>query len=285
MRIFGVADATYYCSRFGRTVGDSQGSIRNFIVTKFGSPSSVTSIREGTSIYQEYLDCSLRDVERSLFFAVVHHRKSHDLLFSSSSPWAFVTLYYGSWYASRALLGLFGCEIFGKHIVDVHQGTSGSQELQIRKIGNQIDQEPTSYSGSHERYWDIFYSSVRSLIPMVTSRLAPALSPILGNPTWLIENRNNVNYDTRIGIALAEDFKRQFSPTNFPASLPGVLSTQFHVFESLLEIACDFARSFGLHTDALDGFGRSMPFGRKVQRWIYTNRPVKIKKNKIRKFH
>lgn len=124
------------------------------------------------------------------------------------------------------------------------------------------------------------WSGVRS-----TCISAPALLPISGNPAWLIENRNKINYDTRIGIAVAEDFDRQFLPTGFPASLPGVLSTQFHVFESLLEIACDFARSFGLDTDALDGIGRPMPFSRKVQKWIYTNKPVKIKKAKIKKFH
>lgn len=257
----------------------------DFKDVRFRSPSSVVSIREGTPLFQEYLDCSLRDVERSLFFAISHHRKSHDLLFSSSSPWAFVTLYYGTWYASRALLGLFGCEIFDKYIVDVNQGTSGSQELQLRRIGNGVDQEPTSYNGSHRIYWDLFYSSVRSLIPMVSPRLAPALTPISGDPIWLIKNRNKINYDTRVGLAVAEDFDRLFSPKNFPASLPGALSTQFNVFESLLEIACGFAHSFGLNTDALDGIERSMPFSRKVQKWIYTNKPVKIKKSKIKRFN
>lgn len=284
MRIFGITEASYYCSKFGRTTGDSQGSIIDFKNNRLRSPSMAFPIREGTTIFQEYLDCSLRDVERSLFFAISHHRKSHELLFSSSSPWAFVTLYYGSWYASRAIMGLFGCAIFDNYIIDVHQGTTSYQELQLRRIGNGADQEPCSYKGSHRIYWDLFYNSVRSLVPMVSSHLAPALTPVSGDPVWLIKNRNKINYDTRIGISVVEDFDSHFSPTNFPSSLPGALSTQFHIFESLLEIACDFSNSFGLNTDALDGIGGSMPFSKKIKKWIYTNKPQKIKKGKMKRF-
>lgn len=284
MRTFGISEATYYCSKFSKTTGDSEKSIKDFKVSKLGSPPSILTIREGTPLYQEYLDCSLRDVQRSLFFAISHHRKSYDLLFTSSSSWAYVTLYYGSWYASRALLGLFGCSIFKKYIVDVHQGTLGSQELQLRKIGSGIDQEPTSYGGSHEIYWDLFYNSVHDIIPMVPSRLAFALSPVSSDPAWLIRNRNEINYDTYYGITFATDFDKHFSPKKFPMSLPGNLNIQFKIFESLLEIVFDFAITFGLKTDALDGIGKPMEFRKKIQKWIYANKPVKIRKKKIKQF-
>jgi len=284
MRIFGISEASYYCSSFTKSIGDAEGSITEFKNKYLSGPRHVPSISEGSPLFNQYRDCSLRDVERSLFFAASNHRKSHDLMFSSSSPWAQVTLYYGSWYASRALLGMFGCTIFKKHIVDVNQGTLGNQELQLRKIGPGVDEEPTSSGGSHERFWDIFYNSIYSLVPMVSPRLSIVLSPIGGDPAWQIKNRNEINYDTHRGFQIVKDFNKSFSPAKHSLTLPGVLSTQFQILESLLEITCDFAKLIGLKTDALNGIGRSALFSDKVRRWIYTNKPGKIRKSKIKTF-
>jgi hypothetical protein len=271
MRIFGISEANYYCSSFGGSAGDAEESIDEFRRNHLGTRSH--TIKEGTALFQEYRDCSLRDVERSLFFAASHYRRSLDLMIPSSSPWAHVTLYYGSWYASRGLLGMFGCTVFSQVVVDVGKGSPGQQELRLRRIGARQGQQPTTYAGSHRIFWDLFYTAVQHLVPMVEPRFAAVLSPVSGDRVWQIQHRNEVNYDSCIGCRLAEDFDRSFSRQGFPGCLPGVLSTQFRILETLLELVYSYARQFGLSTDALDGLGRPVSLRDKVRHLIYTDKP------------
>lgn len=280
MKIFGISEAGYFCSLFSRSIGDAERSIDDFRKNQLGSGGCM--IAEGTPLFQQYRDCSLREVERSLFFAASHYRRSLDLMISSSSPWAHVTLYYGSWYASRALLGMFGCTIFSpKFVVDVNKGSLGQQELHLRRIGTRIGQEYTTYSGSHQVFWDLFYTTVQKLIPVVDPRFAAVLSPISGDRAWQIQNRNDVNYDLLISFRLAESFERLFSKEGFPGCLPGVLSTQFQILETLLELVYSYASQFGLSTDALNGLGRSEPLRGKVRHLIYDDKsPNLVQKTK-----
>lgn len=272
MRIFGIREADYYCSSFVRSSGDAEGSIEDFRKSRLGTPGRM--ITEGTSLFDQYRDCSLRDVERWLFFSASQYRRSLDLMIPSSSPWAHVSLYYGSWYASRALLGMFGCTVFSpKCIVHVSKGSPGKQELRLEGIGKRPGQQYTTYRGSHQVFWDMFYTAAKSLVPMVDPRFAAVLSPVAGDVTWQIQHRNDVNYDSFIGLRLAEDFDRSFSKQAFPGCLPGVLSTQFRILEALLELAYSYARQFGLSTDALVGLGPPAHLRDKVRLLIYADRP------------
>jgi hypothetical protein len=254
MRIFGESEATHYCSSYSGLGGDATQSVEFFIEKHFAGGG--ITIREGTPVFGEYRDCSLRDAERSLFFAVSHFRRALDLMISSSAPWSHVTLYYGSWFACHSLIGMFGSTVLSpKWVVDVIKGCPGQQELQVRRIGNKAGQEPTTYRGSHERFWDLFHTAIPSLITMVDSRFAATLSLVDSDPTWQIDRRNEVNYDTLIGIGLSENFHSTFCESSFPTCLGGVLNTQFQLAEALLELACSYACKFGLNTDALNGFG------------------------------
>lgn len=272
MRIFGISEANHYCSSFGGSAGVAEESIRDFRENQLGTKNR--AIVEGTPLFLQYRDCSLRDVERSLFFAASHYRRSLDMMLPSSSAWAHVTLYYGSWYASRALLGMFGCTVFfGKYVVDVEEGSPGQQELRHRKIGPRAGQQPTTYIGTHRVFWDLFYTAVQSLAPMVNSRFAAVLSPVSGDRTWQIQRRNEVNYDSYVACRLAKDFGRSFSGQGFPGCLPGVLSTQFRVLETLLELVYSYADQFGLATDALDSLGHGACLREKVRRLVYADQP------------
>jgi hypothetical protein len=164
---------------------------------------------------------------------------------------------------------MFGAVVFGRSVVDVSRGTPGRQELSIRRIGNGPGQEMTTYSGSHQRFWDFFYNAVSTLGPFVAPPLAIALNPISGDPIWQIAKRNEINYDSFAGLALTQDFAKTFSKATFPASLPGVLGTQFHVFEILLELTYSYASSFGLRTDALDGLGAPGGLRDRVKELVY----------------
>lgn len=280
MRLFGVVEARHYCSSFNATTGDAEGSIDEFQRNHLGNRSLI--IREGTQLFGEFRDCCLRDVERSLFFAASHYRRCLDLMIPSASAWAHVTIYYGNWYASRALLGMFGCIIFNNFVVDVNKSSPGKQELSLRRIGQRQGQQPTTYTGSHRRYWDLFYNAVTTLRPMVQPHLAAALSPVRGDPVWLIQQRNSVNYDTWICVNHVKDFNNSFSKDTFPNSLPGSLTTQFTILESLLELTYSFASRFSLNTDALESMGRSSGVLReKVRELIYNQKaPSLVRKTK-----
>ena len=125
MRAFNQPGAAHYCSSYANISGDSEGSLEAFRDKHF--PKSVGTIKEGTPDFDAFRACSLRDVERDLFLAASHYRRLLDNLVPSASHWALVTAYYGSWYSSRAILGLFGCSIFKDGIVDVSRSSPGSQ--------------------------------------------------------------------------------------------------------------------------------------------------------------
>lgn len=269
MRIFGLPAAEYYVSSFTGATGDAEGSVDEFQRSNLGYQKVLV---EGSPLYTEYRDCSLRDVERSLFFAASHYRRSLDLMLPSASPWAQVSLYYGSWYASRALLAMFGCTVFLKMIVDVERESPGQQALRVRKIGTRPGQESSTYRGSHRRFWDFFYRAMQSLAPMVDARFGAVLSPVSQNPIWQIEHRNRVNYDTCVGLRLALDFRRLFSQQKFPSSLPGMLNTQFRILEKVLELVYSYADEFELRTDALNALGQTRPLREKVRALIYADK-------------
>lgn len=279
MRLFRINEAKHYCSSFNATQGDAENSINTFQRNRLGRQSR--SFREGNILFEEYRDCSLRDVERSLFFAASYYRRCLDLMLSSAAPWAHVTIYYGSWYASRGLLGMFGCTIFNEVVVDVNRGSPGQQELRLRVIGNRQGQQSSTYHGSHRRYWDFFYTAVTPLRPMVQPNIAPALYPVSNNPVWLIQQRNTINYDSWEGLQLSRGFQKTFSNNSFPGSLPGPLLPQFKVLESLLELSFVYASQFGLHTDAFVNLGVSGNLRAKVSELIYNEKaPGLVRKTK-----
>ncbi len=280
MNIFSISQAKHYCSNFSRSTGDAEKSIEEFQENYLKiTGSGKKNIKEGNLIFQQYRDCSLRDVERSLFLAASNYRRSLDLMIPSASYWSQVTLYYGSWYASRALLGMFGCTAFGNKIfMDVEKGNPGQQELRIQKLSS-------TYSGPHRFFWFIFYEAFSSLTRIVDPRLAAVIKPISGDPMWQTDNRIKVNYKTLSSLQFAEEFKRTFRKEKFPLSLPGVLYTQFHIVQTLLEYSFYFARDFGLNTDALNCLGSSTSLSENIYKHIYHDSPPGlVQKSKKRIF-
>ena len=227
------------------------------------------SITEGTNLFDEYRACALRDTERSLFLAASHYRRALDLMIPSSSHWAQVTLYYGAFFAARALLGMFGCGVFRSHVIDVTKSKPGTQQLTVKRIGQSQGRYYVTEKGSHKRFWEIFYRTVHPVSRLVDIKYAPALAPVSSNDTWLIEQRNGVNYSSTDSLRITQSFERSFSEVRFPDSLPGILQTQYKVSEGILASSCSFARRFGLATDALDFLGSSSSFADVVGDHIY----------------
>jgi len=243
MNLFGIPEARHFC-KFSRRSGSCAGPLQQFVDT---SLKGHTSIKEGTSAFDEYRDCFLRDTERCIFLSISLYRRSLDLMMPGSSSWAHVTLYYSSFYAARALLGLFGGWVnkYGKKYIEVSKAKPGLQELTIRAVSS-------TFGGSHQKFWELFYNSMPPLFPWVDSKFRFALEPVSGKSDWLIQNRNDVNYDTHTAFQLIRKFQVDFNKASFPGSLPGVLGTQYGITDGLLSILLPFANQFGIATDALD---------------------------------
>ena len=245
MKIFDIPEARHYCRAFVATGGPSEGSLKKYLQ---GSLKGVSSLQEGTTAFDEYRGCALRNVDRCLFLAASNYRRAFDLMLPSASSWAHVTLYYGCFYAASALLGMFGTWIFNDRVVvEVNIGSPGNQQLLIDRAAK----SRSTHNGSHRRFWDLFYTACNPLVHWVDPAYRFAIEPIGGSVIWQIETRNLVNYDTFAAYELMRDFQSGFKPRTFPSSLPGSLSTQFRVLEALMFIAFGFVRDFKLRTDAL----------------------------------
>ena len=266
MRTFSLRGASHYCGSFQPKSGIAEQSPDEFSQAHLGRSMSIT---EGTSLFDEYRACALRDTERSLFLAASHYRRALDLMIPSSSHWAQVTLYYGAFFAARALLGMFGCAVLHKYVIHVSSSSPGTQELAVQRIGSGQGRYFVTQRGSHRQFWEIFYRTVRPVRRLVDVNHAIALAPVSSNDTWLIEQRNSINYKTTESLSITKSFDSTFSEDRFPDSLPGALQTQYKVSEGILASSCSFAQRFGLATDALDFLGSSSSFTDVIVDHIY----------------
>jgi len=246
LTLFDPTEARHFCGAFANSRGQSEGEAEVFL-RQFGIGRQIS---EGTSVFDEVRDCLLRDAERLLFLGLSNYRRAFDLLLPSACGWAQVTLYYSGYFAASALLAMFGARTYWRRpyplAIQVDTGRPGSQVLKV------VNTRPMStYRGSHQRFWDLFYASVSTLVPSIDPPLRIAVTPVSNNPTWLIEERNAVNYESRIWYQAMEDFQVSFRRSNLRSSLPGALSTQFEITEGLLRVSCGFGRTLGLTSDAL----------------------------------
>ena len=266
MKTFSITGASHYCLSFEPKTGDAEKSVQEFRDLRLGNRSSIT---EGTALFDEYRACALRDTERSLFLAGSHYRRALGLMIPSASHWALVTLYYGAWFAARALLGLFGCVVLSKHVIHVDRSSPGNQRLLIQRLGYGQNYYHVTQRGSHQRFWEIFYQTVPSITPFADPEFSPTLAPVSNNQGWLIEQRNTINYNTVESVMLGRTFGAGFCEGTFPNSLPGVLYTQYAICEGILAVCCRLSSRFGLATDALDALSPPAPIGQRINDLVY----------------
>lgn len=266
MRVFSVSGATHYCSNFQYVSNVSRQSIDD---VNRQQPDSLRQIVEGSALFDEFRAGALRDTERYLFLAAVHYRRALDLMIPATSHWAHVTLYYGTWFAAHAILGMFGCYVLRNHVLEVERSTPGSQSLLRRKIGNKQNQFSFVENSSHRRFWEAFYDTAPHFSRFADPQHSTALDPVSNNKMWLIEQRNRINYNSADAIRLQDSFTNLFSEQSFPSTLPGALNTQFSICEGILLVTYTFAVQLGLMTDALNSLGPQLTFKDKVRQHIY----------------
>lgn len=274
MRLFGLPEARHYCRGFAPAPGaPATDSVTTLLLASHAAGTSV--LAEGTAAFDVYRSCALRNVERSMFQAASLYRRSFDLLTPSAASWAHVTLYYGTFFSAHALLGLFGGYLDpGKWRVEVQASKPGSQQLVVLKSKKAADWG--TFSGPHARFWDYFYRAVGPLQPLVHPALAFALVPVSAKPDWLTNERNSVNYNVAMALALDSAFQGSFRTAKVRTTLPGTMNTQFLVFEALLRVTYSLGRDLRLATDALDSLRPVVNRAAKVKRLIYDVRPPRL---------
>lgn len=258
MNIFDVRGAKHFCSQPlpSHTPNASLKAYNRAL------PRRTIIATEGTQGFEEIRAHLLRDVERCLFVAASQYTRSFDLMMASSASWTYVTLYYGGFFAAKSLLGMFGGWVDPPFVlIEVTNPSPGSQELRIR-------QRLSGIPMSHKGFWQEFYSAFNNLLVHIDPQYHFAVQPMSSDPYWLVDRRNDINYDTHRALYLGEQFRQSFDATSFPSCLPAEMNTQYRVTEALITLAFAFAKDFHLSTDTLDMIGSSTTRSTKIERMI-----------------
>lgn len=266
MAIFNPSEAKHFASGLGTTPTPPE-SFRTWL----NDAALPAHFHEGTANFDIYRELSLREVERLLLLSASNYRRSHDLLSDASASWAFVTLYYGAYFAASALLGMFGAWKLRKARKIIEPVATASGALRVESASR-----PSSYQGTHQQFWEFFYFNAKYLKPYVKAKYRFALNPISGDVTWPIRNRNELNYDSFAALELASAHKKLFQADSFPASLPGVVNTQFRFLETLLAVAGTLAQTIGIETNALFGLSTLDTRVLRIERLVLATHPPRL---------
>jgi len=213
---------------------------------------------------------SQREVERLLILAASHYRRAHDLLSPISSPWAHVTLYYGSFFAASALLGALGAwKLKGDVRLEPVQTSAPNQRFAVQRVRS-------TFSGSHEKFWEFYFSHAKGLVASATGFERFGLTAVSSDVKWLSSRRNDFNYDSYRACELAMLHKSNFVAASFPTSLPGPLNTQYRFFVSVLTVANRVANSVGIDTDAVCGLSVAPTRSKRIAEVVVSTRPPRL---------
>jgi hypothetical protein len=248
MILFDPNQARHFCAL---AAVPAAGQVQSLAHLHDALPRHVNRLQEGTANYEAHRASLLFAVERWLLFGITQYRRALDMFIPCGAPWAQVTLYYSSFYAANAILGMFGAWQKNALLVDVDNGVPTQQTLRI----NRRARSPSGYDGSHRVFWDFFYEGCNHLSPWVPARMMTATQPVNNNRAWQSEERNLVNYDTLQAYEAAIRFQASFRPQRVRTTLSGPLLQQLVLSEGLLELALHFMVDLKLPEYALSGFG------------------------------
>jgi hypothetical protein len=261
MRLFDITEAQHFCRPLTAHMPGVGQSL-----PAFHKNLNLTRLSEGTTPFEIHRVSLLNAVERWILFGVADYRRALDMFLPSNAPWAHVTLYYSSFFAANAILGMFGGWVHLERMVDVEYGTVNRQILRIVKRFR----SPSGLRGSHQRFWDLFYDGCNTISPWVPTGLLSVTVPVNNDRAWQITARNEVNYDMFVAFNGALFLNQSFKPNKL-RSLSGPLAEQLEITEGMLKLALHFARVFGLNSFAYEGLA-SGPRN-KVLRALVTKAP------------
>lgn len=245
MRLFDFTEATHFCQALPAHVPGVGQSLPTFHKNL-----QLTRLTEGSTYFDVHRVSLLNAVERWILFGVADYRRALDMFIPSNAPWAHVTLYYSSFFAANAILGMFGVWVHFERLVDVDNGVATNQVLRITRRAP----SPSGYKGSHQVFWDFFYEGCNSISPWVPSQLQSITLPVNNDRIWQITARNDINYDMSSAFDGALRLNNSFNPKKL-RSLRGPVRQQLDVTEGMLKLALYFAKAFGVSSFAYEGLG------------------------------
>jgi hypothetical protein len=243
IRLFDISQARHFCQPLAAPapgVGQS--------LAEFHDKLRKSRLLAGSSDFHIHRVSLLNAIERWILFGVADYRRALDMLIPSNAPWAHVTLYYSSFFAANAILGMFGAWIHIRRLVDVENGDINNQ---ILRVTNKI-KSPNGYPGSHQVFWDLFYEGYSTFSPWIPKDLQSTTAPVNSNRVWQIDARNEVNYDMFRAHEGALSLKQHFRPNRL-RSLRGSLAQQLEVTEAMLKLAIYFANYLGVSSQPYEG--------------------------------
>src|SRR5712671_5035449 len=114
MRVLDITEARHFCRPLPAHLPGVGQSL-----AKFHEQLRTTRLAEGSPDFEIHRVSLLNAVERWILFGVADYRRALDMSIPSNAPWAHVTLYYSSFFAANAILGMFGVWSHLKRLVDV----------------------------------------------------------------------------------------------------------------------------------------------------------------------
>lgn len=255
LQLLSVEEAAHFCRPIAPGVAYKTSVLKQYLA---GLPKQDAKFTQPSADFELLRAILLADAERSLFLATSNFRRAHDLLRVGSAGWCLTTLYYAAFHAAESILAMFGGFVDRDlGTIEVVNGTPGKQELMVfRKKGSR--RWPyrigilTTFSGTHDVFWDVFFKAVVGLRSFVGNEIAEGLRPVSGDPRWLTITRNDVNYSPLVSLTLSNEFAQRYKIRDFPGCLPARLADTHSTAYNLVRAAHDFARQIKLKTDALD---------------------------------
>jgi len=200
---------------------------------------------EGTPPFNELRVCLLQEAEQYVLLAQNCYSQGLEGLRVGSAAWSMVSFYYSAFFATKAILGTYGCWMSApRRWIEVVDATAGSLKLAYHQ-----SLYPTQARGSHKVAWAAYYQVMSKLSNFLTSPDAiVAKTPVNSQESWLIDTRNDVNYEPQVAFKIGSEFESSFRPTAIPNSLRGRLSTMLQVSRACNVFAKENAVRVGLST-------------------------------------
>jgi len=249
MKLFGKTAAKHFCGAFDPR--QPSVAIEELFVRSLAKRS--VPFVESEPLFQSYRSNLLRNSDRNFFLGVSGFRRALDMFTPSAVAWANTSLYYAGFFAAQAILGMHGCWVPGpirrrRVVVGPVKESPGAQAIAVENAF------PSSYTGSHQVFWDVYYKAMTPLATWAKPEHGSAVLPISNNPLWSIERRNKYNYRSFDSFLLMNRCRSGFQANRFPTTLEPDVAGQFDLTKALLLYCADSAQEHGLETDVHEGF-------------------------------
>lgn len=240
MKPLTTTSSIHFVNGFSVIPAVSALSVQDYLNT-----AATKSFQEGTPAFDALRCCLLKETEQALLMAGNCYVRGLEGLRGGSAYWSLVSFYYAAFFSIKAILGTYGCWMnHPKRWIEAVDTNPGTIKLQFRTTAYGIT------AGPHKVTWIAFYDTMSALSSFLTSAEAViAKTPVNKSKTWLIDTRNDANYQPNIAFSMIEEFDKGFNPNTVPNCFKGRLQTMLQISRACALFAKESALRVGLSTD------------------------------------